>query len=257
MIRPTRTLALFFALSITPALSLAPAFAGTKPADKPSTVVDEGTFAVFQGGRRVATEVFTIRQYADSSITSSQLKIDSGPAGSTLDQTSELVLHPDASIVHYDWRQTSPTRSSAVVEPSNEFLTMHIEADGKVSDLPFFLTPSAFILDDYFFSTREVLLWRYLASCKVLPNGNCERTRFAVLVPRRRTSSEVFIEFKGYDDTPLNGRPQHLRHFLMQTEGTDWHLWLDPSHKLLRISIPDANTEVLRQEVAPGSGSKK
>jgi hypothetical protein len=230
-------------------LSLASlAFAGTKPADKPSTVVDEGTFAVFQGGHRVATETFIIRQYADSSTTSSQLKIESGPSGASLEQSSELVLHPDASLARYEWKQTAPVRSSAIVEPSNEFLTMHVESDGKVTELPFFLTPSAFILDDYFFSTREVLLWRYLASCKVRPNGDCDRSRFAVLVPRRRTSSEVFIEFKGYDDTPLNGRPQHLRHFLMQTEGADWHLWLDANHKLLRISIPEANTEVLRQE---------
>ena len=129
---------------------------------------------------------------------------------------------------------------------------MHIVTDGKAVEQPFFLTPTAFILDDYFFSTREVLLWRYLAtSCKPRPAGDgCDlvRTRFPVLIPRRRTSAEVYIEFKGYDDTPLNGRPQHLRHFVMQTDGPDWHLWLDANHKLLRISIPDANTEVLRQE---------
>jgi hypothetical protein len=34
----------------------------------------------------------------------------------------------------------------------------------------------------------------------------------------------------------------------MQTDGPEWHLWLDASHKLLRISIPDNNTEILRQE---------
>jgi hypothetical protein len=83
------------------------------------------------------------------------------------------------------------------------------------------------------------------------PGGDgCDlvRTRFPVLVPRRRTSSQVFIEFKGYDDTPLNGRPQRLRHFLIQTDGPDWHLWLDSNQKLLRISIPDTNTEILRQD---------
>jgi hypothetical protein len=34
----------------------------------------------------------------------------------------------------------------------------------------------------------------------------------------------------------------------METEGPVWHLWLDANQKLLRISIPDTNTEVLRQE---------
>jgi hypothetical protein len=138
------------------------------------------------------------------------------------------------------------------VEPSEDFLTMHIVANGKATDQPFFLTPSAFVLDDYFFATREVLLWRYLAtSCKPRPNGDgCDltRTRFPILIPRRRTSAEIYIDFKGYDDTPLNGRPQHLRHFVLQTDGPGWHLWLDSNQKLLRISIPDTGTEVLRQE---------
>jgi hypothetical protein len=232
----------------------ASALAGSKPAPNKGafTVVDQGSFGVFQNGRRVATETFTIRQYAESSITSSDLHGEAGQVGGLLGQTSELTLLPDGSLSRYEWKQTAPVRSSATVEPRDQFLTMHIVVDGKASDQPFFLTPEAFVLDDYFFSTREVLLWRYLATaCKERPNGDgCDliRSRFPVLVPRRRTSSQVFIEFKGYDDTPLNGRPQHLRHFLIQTDGPEWHLWLDSNQKLLRISIPDTNTEILRQD---------
>jgi hypothetical protein len=225
--------------------------ASSKPADKSSTIVDQGTFGVFQNGRRVATETFSIRQFPDSSITSSRIKAEAGEADG-IDQSCELVLHPDATLSRYERKELAPVHSSATVEPDKEFLAMHTEADGKISDQPFFLTTSAFILDDYFFSTREVLLWRYLASsCKQRTGGDgCDliRARFPVLIPQRHTSSEVFIEFKGYDDTPLNGRPQHLRHFLLQTEGTDWNLWLDPNQKLVRISVPSASLEVLRQE---------
>lgn len=228
------------------------AVAGGKPVNsKSATVVDQGSFGIFQNGQRVATENFTIRQYPDSSITSSEFHVEAGQSSGKLAQTSELTLFPDGSLSRYEWKQIAPVRSSAVVEPSNQFLTMHIVADGKTSDQPFFLTPEAFILDDYFFSTREVLLWRYLASsCKMRQNGDgCDlvRTRYPVLVPRRRTSSQIFIEFKGFEDTPLNGHPQRLRHFLIQTDGPDWHLWLDSNQKLLRISIPDTNTEILRQ----------
>jgi hypothetical protein len=226
--------------------------ASSKPAaDKAVTVVDQGSFGIFQNGKQIATESFTIRQYPDSSITTSEIHGEGGQASGKIEQTSELTLLPDGSISRYEWKQLTPVHSSAVVEPSNQFLTMHVVADGKATDQPFFLTQEAFVLDDYFFSTREVLLWRYLAtSCKPRPNGDgCDlvKARFPVLIPRRRTSSEVFIEFKGYEDTPLNGRPQRLRHFLMQTQGPDWHLWLDENHKLLRISIPETNTEILRQ----------
>jgi hypothetical protein len=228
-------------------------FATSKPAaSKAVKIIDEGTFAIFQNGRRVATETFTIRQYQESSVSSSALHLDAGQPGGALEQTSELTLRPDGSLSRYEWKQSSPSANSATIEPKDEFLTMHVVSNGKVSDEPYFLTPAAFVLDDYFFSTREVLLWRYLAtSCKQRADGEgCDyiRARFPVIIPRRHTSAEVFIEFKGYDDTPLNGRPQHLRHFLMQTDGPDWHLWVDSDFKLLRISVPDANTEVLRQE---------
>jgi hypothetical protein len=246
MIRRTLFIASLFLLA---SLSLN----ASKPkANTPVKIVDEGTFAIFQNGQRVATETFTIRQFAESSVTSCELNLDAGQPGGTLQQSSELTLLPDGSLSRYEWKQSSPSHNSATVEPKDDFLTMHIVSDDKASDIPFFLTPTAFVLDDYFFATREVLLWRYLAtSCKQRSTGEgCDyiRARFPVIIPRRRTSSEVFIEFKGYDDLPFNGRPQHLRHFLMQTDGPDWNLWLDSNYKLLRISIPDANTEVLRQE---------
>lgn len=245
MIRQTLTAAA--SLLILTALSFA---GGKAAASKTVTVVDEGSFGIFQNGQRVATESFTIRQYPDSNITSSQLH---GETGGRLEQTSELTLLPDGSLSRYEWKELAPVRSSAVVEPGDKVLIMHATAaEGKpISDQTFFLTPETFIFDDYFFSTREVLLWRYLASSCVPRAGGegCDliRRRFPVLIPRQRISAQVFVEFKGYDDTPLNGKPQHLRHFVIQTEGPEWHLWLDSNHKLLRISIPDTNTEILRQ----------
>jgi hypothetical protein len=230
-------------------------FAGGKntASAKAATVVDEGSFGIFQNGVRVATETFTIRQFPDSNTTTSQLRSEPG-AGERLEQSSELTLLPDGNFSRYEWKQTAPAHNSALVEPGDQVLILHSSGgDGKpIADQTFFLSRQTFILDDYFFSTRELLMWRYLiSSCKPRTGGDgCDliRQRFPVLVPRRRSSSQVFIEFKGYDDTPLNGRPQHLRHFVMQTEGPDWHLWLDANHKLLRISIPDTGTEVLRQD---------
>ena len=229
------------------------ATARNKSTEAPAAdLVDEGTFAVFQNGQQVATEDFTIRQLPGNSLASAHLRLDSG--GSTLEQTTELALLPDGSLSRYEWQELSPARRSATVEPKDDVLRMRTVAEGKPSEQNFFLSPAAFILDDYAFSSREVLLWRYLAtSCKQRETGDgCDliRARFPILVPQRSTSGEVYVEFKGYDDTPLNGRPQHLRHFLIEADGPDWHLWLDEKHKLLRISVPDSNIEVLRQETS-------
>ncbi len=245
----------FFATLFVATLLLltSPAFGGGKSAPKSAgTVVDQGSFGVFQGGQRVATETFSIRQFPDSSTTSSEFRAEAGQTSGKIEQSSELTLFPNGSLFRYEWKQISPAHSSATVQPGEQVLNLHIVADGKTTDQPFFLGLETFVLDDYFFSTREVLLWRYLASadCKPRPAGDgCDlvRQRIPVLIPRRRTSAQVFVEFKGYEDSALNGRPQRLRHFLLQSDGPDWHLWLDPDHKLVRISIPDTSTEILRQ----------
>jgi len=232
--------------------------AADKPeANKSGTLVDQGTFAVFQNGRRVATEEFTVRQFASSSVTAAHLRLDtSNPAdgskqGGTLEQYSELTLLPDGSLSRYEWKQIAPAARSAVVEPNTDVLVLHAFANGKKNDTTFFLKPSTFVLDDYVFSSREVLLWRYLASfCQARAGGEgCDyvRGRFPILIPLRAASDQVYIEFKGYADTPLNGRPQHLRQFVMQIDGADWKMWLDEDQKLQRISVPSAATEVLRQ----------
>jgi len=254
MIRRTFIATLLYATSLFGAsLFVLPAAAvvATKPSAKTATVIDQGSFGIFQNGRRVATESFIIRKYADSSVTSSEFRSEPSQTSGKEEQSSELTLLPNGGLSRYEWKELAPVHSSAIVEPIDQFLTMHMTTDGKTTDQSFFLTQDAFLLDDYFFSTREVLLWRYLASaCKPRPDGDgCDLTkeRFAVLIPHRRISAQVFIEFKGYDDTPLNGHPQRLRHFVMQTDGPDWHMWLDADHKLLRISIPDTSTEILRQ----------
>ncbi|HZP16569.1 MAG TPA: hypothetical protein VFB00_01295, partial [Terriglobales bacterium] len=55
-------------------------------------IVDSGTFGVYAGGRRVATETFSIRQGPDGSVVTSQFKSAQGEQ--TAEQASELQLTP-------------------------------------------------------------------------------------------------------------------------------------------------------------------
>src|ERR1700674_5706250 len=70
-------------------------FAGSKPATakavtvvdpKAATVVDQGSLGIFQNGQRIATETFTIRQYSDSSITSSEFHGEAAQAEGKIEQ---------------------------------------------------------------------------------------------------------------------------------------------------------------------------
>ena len=222
-----------------------------KPSTDPARLIDSGTFGIFVGGKRVASEKFEITQESDGSVTRSDLKVDDG--GNKAEQKSELQLSPNGDIRHYAWNEVSPGKATATVDPDNQFLIERLlpsPAD-KPIERPYILSPSTAILDDYFFSQRELLAWRYLGtSCKPDASGQSEcklgKTEFGALIPRQRTSVLVSMQYAGKEKISLHGKEVELDRFNLQGEGIDWALWLDSSHMLQRIVIPADGTEVVR-----------
>jgi hypothetical protein len=138
----------------------------TPGAKNESHVVDSGSFGIFVGGKRVGTETFNVEQMVDYSVIKAEIKVDDGQTKSV--QSSEMQIKPNGDLRSYNWRSIQPQKEENTVEPGDQLLTEHIvPADQKKVDLPHILPPSTVILDDNFFSQREILLWRYLATgCK-------------------------------------------------------------------------------------------
>ncbi|HWR34677.1 MAG TPA: hypothetical protein VN622_02265 [Clostridia bacterium] len=223
-------------------------FGADKKQRAESPVVDSGSFGIFVGGRRVATETFTIKQQPDVSIATSELKVDDGKVKAT--QTSRLELTPSGTLRKYEWRELSPGKSQATVEPSDQFLVERTVVNNKTVEQPFLVPASSMVLDDYFFSHREILAWRYLGStCKVPPGGtSCElpKSQFGIVVPRQRTAAMISIEFKGREQVNIRGQEMQLSRFNLEADGGNWAMWLDSNHKLIRIVIDSDGTEVVR-----------
>ena len=213
----------------------------------------------------------SIRARSPSSRTASALPLRPSPSASTptpasprrelhveagqpanLDQSSELTLLPNGSLSRYEWKQLAPPHNSAIVEPKDQIPHHACVTDGKSAEQPFFLTPepsssttiSSPPAKSFSGATSPAPASRAPAEMAATSLAPAFPFSFPAAAPPPRSTSNS----RDCDDTPLNGRPQHLRHFVMQTDGPEWHLWLDPNHKLLRISIPDNNTEILRQE---------
>ncbi len=244
--RTTRALAAAVVLLL--AGSLHPrAASGKKP--PPGKEVDSGSFGIYVGGKRVATETFHIEQLPDMSVAKSEIKLEDGTKAS---QTAELQLTPTGDLKHYQWNELSPERAEATVEPQDQFLVEHMSfSTGKPLEQPYILPPSTMVLDDYFFSHREILLWRYLATaCRPeAGSGRCPlaKSQFGVLVPRQRTSMVVTVEYIGRDKINLHGKDVEVSHFTLQAEGaSDWALYVDDHYKLVRVVIAGDNTEVTR-----------
>ena len=238
-----------YALLFIMAIAVAGFAADKKTAAPAGKMVDSGSFGVFVNGKRVATETFQIEQMPDSSLIKSEFKtVD----GSKAVQTAELVIAANGDLRRYTWNESSPGKASSVIEPQDQLLIQHINTGpaDKPIDQPYILPPSTVILDDYLFSHREVLAWRYLAgNCRPAPCASgCKlpRAQFGALIPRQRTSMLVNMEYVGRETINVHGQKRELSRFNLQSDGLDWGLWLDEQYKLIRVYIAADAIEVVR-----------
>jgi hypothetical protein len=210
-----------------------------------NTMVDSGSFGVFVNGRRVATETFNIQQSGEGSTTTSEFRVQDG---SRPPLSSDWQLTPTGDLRSYAWKDGTG-KSQTSIEPGDQVLRQQIlVGDTKPISREYLLPLSTPILDDYAFVQREVLAWRFLATgCHQGQQGlECkEPSQFGVLIPQQQTSMAVTIEFKGMETVDVKGQQKQMGRFNLKGESMDWHLWMD-NYKLMRISIPSDNTEVVR-----------
>jgi hypothetical protein len=209
-------------------------------------IVDSGTFGVYVNGKRVASEKFEITQSPDMSVAKAELKVEQ----SKNPQIAELQLWPNGNLLRYQWSEKD--QGSAIVEPKDEFLIEHVSLvqPSKAAEQPFILPSSTLILDDYFFSQRQILIWRYLATqCHPKAGDNgcpLSAAQFGVIVPRQQTSIQVNVAYAGQHKTSVKGVEQELNRFDLQSEGNNWVVWMDATYKIQKIAIEADHTEVYR-----------
>lgn len=226
--------------------------AGDKDKDKDkkassSKVVDSGTFGIFMNGKRIATEKFRIEQGADAGTLSSDIKVDDG--NTKAEQSAEMQVSTNGQLRFYKWRSTVPTHEETLVEPKDDFLIEHLtSADQKKKDVPYILPITTVILDDNFFSQRELLVWRYLATGCLVQQGqrSCIQSHFGILVPHQHLAASTTVELVGRDKTNIKGVERELNKIKLDADGVLWLFWVDDDYKVLKIEIPSNKVEVLR-----------
>lgn len=250
-------------LLATVALSATWLSAGDKnKTDKPETkVVDSGSFGIYADGKRIGTETFKIEQRADSSLATAEIKVDDGKARAT--QTYEMQLAPNGDLQSYVWRGIVPVKEESSVEPNDQLLMEHIvDADLKKHQVPHILPLSTVILDDNFFSHREILLWRYMITGCTRSNNRftCGPSNFSVLVPHLHQASNATMEAIGRDRVTIRGAERELNKLVLrvgepqrlivmnqkESDPGSWIIWADDDFKVIKIAVPGINIEVVR-----------
>lgn len=232
-------------------VSIAVARVYAKDKEKESgRMVDSGSFGVFHGGQRVATETFSIQESTSGKIITSELKVQSG--ADRISQASEWRLSAAGELVRYEWHEENPGKASLTVSPNEQFLIERITTATaeKPAEQPFLMPTSTMMLDNNSFVQREVLAWKYLASACKEVNGEtrCSPAPFGVLVPQDRMSLSVTLELVGREKVKVSGVDRDLLRLNMKDDSGQWALWLDDQNmfKLMRILIAANNTEVVR-----------
>jgi hypothetical protein len=234
------------------AVALQTAAARSKDEKKHDTrqMVDSGAFDVIVKGQHVITESFSIEEQSGISIVKAQLK---ETAGNDPVQKSELEFTSLGNLLRYEWNDNSGGSLSVMTD--NDFLKEKITAPGstKPAEQSFLMPSTSMILDNNFFVQREVMAWRYLAlDCKSEGGGlKCQQgpAEFGVVVPQERTSMSVRLELVGKEKVSIRGAQRDLLRVNLSGENFQWSLWLDDQDhfKLMRVSIPADDTEVVRE----------
>jgi hypothetical protein len=238
------------ALVLCLAASAAPA-PKDKEKEPEGKLVDSGSFGVFQKGRRVGTETFSIYQTSNGSLIRSEFKTEN--ATTTDVQNSEMQLNAKGEIRRYEWKQVSPGSAQSTVLPNDEFLNQRwtTGTGEKEHEQPYLLPTSTAILDDYFFIHREVLAWKFLAMVCKQDKGQLQcqpkqRTQFGTLNPHQQAQSLMTAEFLGREKVTLKSGTQDLLKVELKNDAGALQLWLDDQFKVQRISVVGENTVVDR-----------
>lgn len=210
-------------------------------------VVDSGSFGVFLNGKRIATEKFRIEQGPDVGTVNSEIKVDDGT--NKAEQSAEMQVAANGELRIYKWHSTVPTHEETIVEPKDDFLIEHLTtSDQKKRDVPYILPLTTVILDDNFFSQRELLVWRYLASGCIRKEDQlaCAPSHFGILVPHQHLAANSVVELLGRDKISIKGVEKEFNKIKLDSDGVIWLFWVDDEYKIMKIAVPASNVEVLR-----------
>jgi hypothetical protein len=230
---------------------------------KAAQVMDSGSFGIFVNGNRVGTETFSIEKREDLGVTSSELKFTVGELRA--DQSSEMQLTAKGDLKIYSWRSSIPAKEEATVVPKDDLLVEHLlPADQKKIDVPHLLPASTIILDDYFFSHRQMLVLRYIsAKCKFITGAvQCDPAEYLVLVPHQHASAKIKMRLEGASIVKIKGVDKPVMTLRMESDSQKWMFFSDEStgkspsdqwllmvddhFRILKMSTPNSNVEIIR-----------
>ena len=194
---------------------------------------DKGVLRIYSNGQEVGVERFKIVPRAEGVQATAELQIKVEGVG-RMKETATLVLRNGIDPIRYKRIQKSPKRGSAVINFGPEKATARYKTtEGGTQLMEYFLPKNVVILDTNFFHHYTFLVRQY----DFLKGGT---QHMDVLVPQETAPGMVRVEHAGDD--------QSLRKLVVKTGQVEIQIWADAAGRLMKLTVPAANIEVLREQ---------
>jgi hypothetical protein len=210
--------------------------AAPSPAAESLMVPDKGKFRILSAGKEVGKEEYEISASGGNWIVRGSSDIQQ-EKGALEHITGSLELRPDGTPVRYEWStQGEKNASSAVTFDGPTASIEQNVAGGYPSTQQFtFNSQPVVVLDNNLYDQYAVLARLYNWSKKGVQT-------FSVFVPQEVTGGNVTVESIGKKE--VSGKK--LDELRVKTDDNEIDLFLD-GPRLIRISAPAANAEILRE----------
>ena len=229
------SLALLLAFAIVLGIS---AFAADKKAAPGSVfVADKGKFNILLDGASIGREEFEIEPSGASWIAKGSTSMKT-PDGKSSKVTGTLSLQPDGAPLSYDWSAQTEKSNSAHILFVNGVAktTLQMQGAAPYQQDNSFGSPLIAVLDNNLYHQFELLAHIYDWNKKGAQT-------FPVLIPQELTPGTISVESTG---TATAGGKSYEA-LKATTSDLEILLYLDSTHKLMRLEVPSAKVAVVRE----------
>jgi len=196
---------------------------------------DKGRFRIMVNGQPVGKEEFEIAPNNGKWI--ARGTTDAQTAKGVMHVTGALELQPDGTPIRYEWSTQGAKKASAVVTfaGTTARIELHLENARPFTQEFTFSSPRIAVLDNN-------LNYQYAVLARLYDWNKKGPQTFPVLVPQELTPGTATVESLGKQ----GAGGKSLEELRVKTEDNEVDLYLDGS-RLLRILVPSANAEVVRE----------
>ena len=212
---------------------------GNQPAGNALTS-DSGVFSILAAQHQVGTEKFKITPIASGLEATGEIQLDM-PGVPKSTETCFLRLDSNLRPTSYERQQKSPKKGTLIAQFGSPESKLSAKTETGSDERIFYLPDKHLVvLDTNFFHHYAILIHQYDS----IQSGV---QQFNVFVPQEATPGTISLELKGKENQSTGKTTQELNHFEAVTDQVKIGIWATPAGEIYRISIPQANLEVVRQ----------